>query len=297
MATLGGEHMIDAENEQVQGVSAGVPFLAVAPAQPRPDAPVVVLWHLLDPPRTIEAFSSALPLQGVDAWKIYLGLPLTGSRQPEGGMAELARLAADDAVMNVHEPISRAAALELPAVLEALAAQFPWPQRPALALVGGSLGSVVAQRALLESLPSAGWSVDAAVLVSPVSQLRPMVAALSERFNVRYDWHDAASKAADRLDFVARAAEFSSVGQPAVRLIVGAADLPDGFVEPATRLRDALKALYADPTRVDLALVDGMAHALADEPGVVRAPQTPQAAQVDRLAAEWLCRHLRGCRA
>jgi hypothetical protein len=35
-----------------------------------------------------------------------------------------------------------------------------------------------------------------------------------------------------------------------------------------------------------------MAHALAAEPGVDAAPQTPQAAAVDLLAAEWFARHL-----
>jgi hypothetical protein len=280
----------------MQGVSVGVPFLAVAPSRPRPEAPVVVLWHMMDPPRTAEAFSAALPLRGVDAWKIYLGLPLTGSRLPAGGMAELMRLAAGDAVMNLHEPISRTGAVELPAVLEALAAQLGWRHRPALALVGGSLGSVVAQRALLETIRPAGWSVDAAVLVSPVSQLRPMVNAMSERFNVAYQWHDASSAVADRLDFVARAPEFSALGQPAVRLIVGAEDHPGGFVEPATRLRDALMVAYDNPARVDLTLLAGMGHPLADEPGIERAPQTLHAAQADGLAAEWLCRHLRGCR-
>src|SRR5919197_6457180 len=39
--------------EPITGRAAGVPFIAVPPANgPRPDAPTVVGWHLLDPPRT-----------------------------------------------------------------------------------------------------------------------------------------------------------------------------------------------------------------------------------------------------
>jgi hypothetical protein len=40
-------------------------------------------------------------------------------------------------------------------------------------------------------------------------------------------------------------------------------------------------------------VVAGMGHALAEEPGVEAAPQTPAAAEVDRLASEWLGDHLR----
>ena len=38
--------------------------------------------------------------------------------------------------------------------------------------------------------------------------------------------------------------------------------------------------------------VPEMGHALGDEPGVQPAPQTPAAAEVDRLAVDWLRRHL-----
>jgi hypothetical protein len=43
---------------------------------------------------------------------------------------------------------------------------------------------------------------------------------------------------------------------------------------------------------VDRQVIPGMAHAVAEEPGVEPAPQTPQAAQVDRLAASWFTRYL-----
>ena len=283
-------------NGSTQGVAAGVPFVAVPPARARPDAPVVVLWHLLDPPRTAEALTAALPLHDVDAWRIYLGLPMTGTRLPQGGWPELGRLASADAVMKVHEPISRQAAEELPAALNALAQKLDWADRPALALVGGSLGSVVAQRALLETLPRADFQADSAVLVSPVCQLRSMVAAASKRFNVDYRWHDASKAVAEHLDFVARAQEFVAVGQPALRMIVGAEDDASGFRDPSSRLCNTLRAVYDDPSRVDMTIIDGMGHAIAEEPGTNPAPQTSYAVQVDRLVTDWFHRHLRGCR-
>jgi hypothetical protein len=51
--------------------------------------PTVVVWHLMDPPRTEAAFAAALLLAGLEAWRTYLGLPLSGSRMPPGGAEEL----------------------------------------------------------------------------------------------------------------------------------------------------------------------------------------------------------------
>ena len=74
----------------LSGIAAGVPFVALPPSGgSRPDAPVVLAWHLLDAPRTEIAFASAVPLSGLDAWRIYFGLPLSGSRMPDGGPAEI----------------------------------------------------------------------------------------------------------------------------------------------------------------------------------------------------------------
>src|SRR5918992_4876986 len=88
------------------GVAAGVPFLALPPGG-RPDAaaPIVVAWHLMDAPRTEAAFAAALPLAGLDAWRIYLGLPMFGARTPPGGPEEVMRLAYEDAVLNLYAPV------------------------------------------------------------------------------------------------------------------------------------------------------------------------------------------------
>ena len=97
---------------------------------------------------------------------------------------------------------------------------------------------------------------------------------------------------ADRLDFVAHADQTAAAGQPAIRLIVGADDDREGFIEPAGRLRAALREHYHDRSLVDLITVADMGHALADEPGTEPAPQTTAAAIVDGHTVEWLQRHL-----
>jgi hypothetical protein len=166
----------------VTGTAAGVPFLAVPPDGGPGLAPVVVAWHLMDPPRTEAAFAAALPLAGLDAWRIYLGLPMCGARLPAGGFEELMRLGYEDAVLNLQGPIA-------------------------------------------------------------------------------------------------------------------AEDDPAGFLDPARQLTTALAGRYADPTRVDVVTVPGMGHALAEEPGIEPAPQTPHAALVDRFAVDWLATHLQTPRA
>lgn len=279
---------METESRQIAGVAAGVPFVAVAPsAGPSSSAPVVVAWHLMDAPRTEAAFAAALPLEGLDAWRIYLGLPLCGSRTPPGGAEELLRLGYSDAVLNLQGPVTDQAAGEFEPALVDLRGRLDLGDGP-VGVLGGSVGAAVAQLVIAES----DVDVRAAVLVSPLVQLRPAVEAMARQFDVTYTWSDRSLEVARRLDFVARADEIARRGQPAVLLLVGGDDDPRGFLEPAEQLREALVSRYADPRRAELIVVPGMGHALADEPGVDPAPQSPQAAEVDGRAARWLQRHL-----
>jgi hypothetical protein len=82
--------------------SNGVPYLAVPPATDAATAPVIILWHLMDAPRSEAAFAAALPLDGLDAWKVYLGLPTFGARSLPGGVDEVMKLLATDAPGLVH---------------------------------------------------------------------------------------------------------------------------------------------------------------------------------------------------
>ncbi|GII80275.1 peptidase [Sphaerisporangium rufum] len=279
---------------QVSGLAAGVPFVAVPPsAVPPREAPVVVTWHLLDAPRTESAMAAALPMAGLPAWRVHLGLPMCGSRMPPGGWDEVMARAFDDAVLKLHSPIAVQAAEEFPAALAHLRKELDLAGGP-LGLVGGSLGAAVAQLVAIETGPSAGLEVAAAVLVSPVVRLHDVVTAMGRHFGTGYTWSEEARAAAARLDFLARAGELAAAGQPAIRLVVGTEDDAEGFLEPARLLRDELAARYADPARVDLHTVAGMGHAIAEEPGMAPAPQTPHAAEVERLAAAWLRAHLPG---
>jgi pimeloyl-ACP methyl ester carboxylesterase len=241
----------------------------------------------MDPPRTEGAFAAALPLDGLDAWRIYLGLPMFGSRTPPGGPDEVMRLAFEDAVMNVHGLVAAQAAGEFAAAFAELRERFELGSG-AVGLLGGSMGAAIAALVLTES----DLDVRAAVLVSPVIELHAAVDAMARRFGAAYDWHENALDVASRLDFVARADDFSQRGQPPILAIVGGDDDEAGFHAPAERLRDALARRYHDRARVALRVVPGMGHALADEPGVEPAPQTTAAKTVDGLAVDWFSRHL-----
>jgi pimeloyl-ACP methyl ester carboxylesterase len=269
------------------GVAAGVPFVAVPPSEgARASAPVVLAWHLLDPPRTERALAAALPLRGLDAWRVYLGLPLSGSRLPAGGPDELMRLGYEDAVMNIHAPVAYGAAEELAPAFAELRERLLLGDGP-VGVMGGSSGAAVAQLVLAES----DLDVRAAVLVSPVVRLRGAVGAMERRFGVTYPWSEESNAIADRLDFVARAPEIARRNDPAVLLVVGDEDDPE-FHEDAAELQAALARAGGGEDRARVVTVPGMPHALAEEPGVDPAPQTPHAAAVDRLAVDWLDRHL-----
>jgi hypothetical protein len=265
------------------GTAAGVPFLVVPPVGDRATAPVVVAWHLMDPPRTEAAFAAALPLAGLDAWRVYLGLPLHGARLPEGGLDEIMRLGYADAVQNLYGPVSAQAAEEFGPALAELRARFGFRDGP-MGLLGASLGSAVAQLVIA----GGGADVAAAVLVSPVAQLSAVVEAGGRRFGASYPWSEPSQAVADRMDFVARAAEVAAC--PAALLVVGEEDDELGFREPAARLRDALAQRSVT---TELVVVSGMGHALAEEPGIEPAPQLPAVAGVDRLAVDWFARYLR----
>lgn len=135
--------------------------------------------------------------------------------------------------------------------------------------------------------------VAAAVLISPVIQLAEVVAANERRFDVSYPWSDASKAVAARFDFVCRAGELAAGNpQPAILLVTGAEDDP-AFPQQAQRLQAALRQRYSDPQRVELASIPGMRHALATEPGIEPAPQTPDAKLVDAAATGWFRRYLR----
>lgn len=184
--------------EKFTGEAAGVPFVAVPPDGTPNGAPSVVIWHLLDPPRSEIAMQAAIPLAGLPAWRVYLGLPMSGSRLPEGGLEAFFQLGYEDAVLQQFEPIVLGAVTEFPAALADLRERLGIGPGP-LGLVGGSAGALVA----LSVLTDTDVAVSAVALVSPATRLASIVAANERRFEVTYPWSEKSRAVAAQLDFVA----------------------------------------------------------------------------------------------
>jgi dipeptidyl aminopeptidase/acylaminoacyl peptidase len=274
--------------QRITAVAAGVPYVALSPEGELEGAPLVVVWHLHDPPRSETAMAAALPLNGLPAWRVYLGLPMSGSRLPQGGLEAFLQLGYEDAVLKVFDPTCRQAVEELPSALATLRTELPVGDGP-LGLLGGSVGALVALRVLAETdLP-----VGAVALVSPAIRLAGVVGANERRFDITYPWTEQSRAVAERLDFVSRAGELVKRGA-AVLLVVGALDDEAGIRAPAEQLWQVLSR-HA-PDRTAMVTIPEMAHALAEEPGLDPAPQTPQAARVDTVVAGWFHRHLTGSR-
>ncbi|WP_372667084.1 alpha/beta hydrolase family protein [Amycolatopsis kentuckyensis] len=253
--------------EAVEGVAAGVPFVALGPADPAAPAALLAGWHLMEEPSDERAFAEAVPMSGLQAWRVYFGLPMTGARLPGGGPAELFRLASEDAVLNVFEPVTEQAVAEFPAALAELRDRLPGAGGP-LGVFGGSAGSLVA----LEVLARGDVAVEVAAVVSPVARLAPVIGRNERLFDVTYSWTPRSRAAADRYDYVRRAGELT-----VPLLLVAGADDDVAVREPAEALREKLGT--------ELVTVDGMAHEFP--------PGTPAAKAVDEAFTGWFARRLR----
>ncbi|MGX6605993.1 hypothetical protein ACWKSP_28270 [Micromonosporaceae bacterium Da 78-11] len=163
----------------LSGIAAGVPYVALPPAGGvRADAPVVLAWHLLDPPRTEVAFAAAVPLDGLDAWRIYFGLPMTGARMPEGGPVEIQRRIEDDVVLRLHRYVVDGSVEEFPAAYAAVGKELGLAEEVPLGVMGGSMGGAVAQLVLAGSRTP----IRAAVLINPVTRMRATIDGLSRQY-------------------------------------------------------------------------------------------------------------------
>jgi pimeloyl-ACP methyl ester carboxylesterase len=269
------------------GIAAGVPYVAHRPPPDCQQAPLVVVLHLMDPPRSEAAMAAALPLAGVPAWRAYLGLPMFGARMPAGDPEAFMRLGYDDALLKLLGPVVDQAARELPSAIAALRQQSPGAVGP-VGLVGGSAGAA----AILLALAEGPVSVRAVALVNAAVRAADVVAAGERVFRTTYRWSDAARRVANRLDFVHRARDIASrIPQPGVLLVNGEDDAP-AFPASADDLYEALSARWWSPEQVERCRIPGLGHALAEEPGLDPAPQTPGAAHVDEVVGTWLTRRL-----
>lgn len=259
-----------------QGSTAGrfgdLPYVAFPPANPSGESPIIVVWHMMDPPRTAAAMAAALPLADLDAWRVYLELPLFGVRMPQGGPEEVIGLLAQDAVLKLYGAVQDQAVAEFRTALGDIrtAVKSDGP----LVLVGGSAGGAIALAATAEP------DVDsvATVAINPVTRMTDLIALLEGEFAMTYNWGDEAKHVAARYDFATRASELTTP----LLLVMGENDSPE-------LARGAHDVAAAAPNAT-LVTVPDLAHALAEEPGVAPAPQTAGAAIVEQEVVAWLRR-------
>ncbi|WP_414943597.1 alpha/beta hydrolase family protein [Amycolatopsis sp. cmx-11-32] len=260
-------------NSPITGTAAGVPFTALPPDGDE-NTPLIVTWHMLDAPRSDAAFAAALPMHGLPAWRVHLGMPMCGARMVDGSMDAGLALMREDVLMSLLHPFVRQATEEFPAALASLRAQLPVDDGP-IGVLGGSLGGAVALRVLADTeIPVfAGAIVNAAVRMRSVVDLFPG----------DYLYDTESEKAVDSLDFVPKA---DVLAERAPLLIVsGERDHPD--------LRaDAIRLAEAMGDRSELLSIPGLEHPLAEEPGIEPAPQLPSAREVDAGLTAWFRRHL-----
>ncbi|MCE7001677.1 prolyl oligopeptidase family serine peptidase [Kibdelosporangium philippinense] len=186
----------------VVGFAAGVPFVALEPAGVDGPAPLVVTWHLMDEPRTDVAMAEAVPMNELPAWRVYFGLPMSGRRALSGGDEEFYALSAQDVVLNVFGPVTKQAADEFPAAVAELRKQLSISDGPVY-VAGGSAGSMVAYEVIARGeIPIAAGAV-----VSPVTQLSPVIAANERHMGITYNWSAESRQVAQYYDYVQRANE------------------------------------------------------------------------------------------
>jgi dienelactone hydrolase len=269
--------------ETITGTAAGVPFTALPPTgATEGPAPLIVTWHMLDAPRTDAAFAAALPMTGLPAWRVHLGMPMCGARMVDGRVDAIVELARKDALMAFLAPFVHRAAEEFPAALAALRDQLPVDDGP-IGILGGSLGGAVA----LEVLTTRRAPIKAVALVNPAVRIRSVVELVTSGMTGSeepYPWTAESRTAADELDFVARAAAVPA--QPPLLLVSGELDHP-ALRRDAAALVDALRERHAHPGEVELRTVPDLPHPLADEPGLEPAPQLPVAKVVDGILTQW----------
>jgi dienelactone hydrolase len=257
----------------ITGTAAGVPFTALPPADGGP-APLVVTWHMLDAPRSDAAFAAALPMAELPAWRVHLGMPMCGARMVDGSMDAGLALMREDVLMSFLWPFVRQATEEFPAALAAIRQQLPVGDGP-VGVLGGSLGGAVALRVLADT----DVPVFAGAVVNAAIRMRSVVGL----FTGDYPYDAESERAVEDLDFLARADDIA--GRAPLLVVSGERD------HPGLRA-DALRLVEAVGERAELVSIPGLAHPLADEPGIEPAPQLPVAREVDVALTRWFRRRL-----
>jgi predicted esterase len=223
--------------------------------------PPIILWHGFGPPDSERALMDALPLDDIPAVKVYLGLPMFGTRALAEG--ELVRRQKQDLGALVFEPVVMGGAKELSAVVRALEQRGCMRPGAAIGLFGFSAGGA----AVLYALAERDVRIGAAVTLNASTGLTASVEAFERVTKGSYQWTDATRRLAHRSDAVSRSTDIAAGAPPPALLIVHGAE--DAMLTPsgAVRLHEALQPLYTKsnaPQRLQLAVMPGLAHAWID---------------------------------
>ncbi|WP_338022759.1 alpha/beta hydrolase family protein [Allosalinactinospora lopnorensis] len=265
--------------QPITGSAAGVPFLAIPPAimnDPDEPAPMIIALHAFEPPRSETALAGTLPLASLPAWRFYLGLPLFGSRLPEGGVAEINRRGQEDYLIQLYGPIVEQATAEVSRVVSELRARFPIHDGP-IGLMGVGTGGAATLLALAESKLEIG----ATGVVNPIIDPTPVLKAREQRLGVAYQWSDTSRDVATWLDFISRAGDLSGRRPQSPLLIINGLQDPVIVPEHGQRLYDALAPQYPQSSLRHIVIPD-LAHTMGPEPGLEPGPPAPGNVLADR---------------
>lgn len=218
----------------IRGTAAEVPYAALPPSGR--GRRLVVVWHLLGEPDTPPGMAAALPLAGLDAWRVYLALPPRGQ--------------GPDVLLDGYAPVVLGALESFPRVVEALREQLRLDQGP-VDVVGGSAGGHVALLA----------AARAEVAVRRVAAINPAVtaSAVAAVSRQHYDWTPRSRAFADAVDLCALAGRITAP----VLLVQGEREYP--------AFRPEQLALHRALPDSRLVVVPDLEHMLVGPTGAVEA--------------------------
>jgi dienelactone hydrolase len=279
-----------------------VPVLLRSPSNPNSHTPLILLWHDFSSPNGEADIAEAFPLEQIEAWKAYLGLPLFGQRF--AGIEELMNRQMEDYVLRLLLPVIEQAMEELPKVVDGLRSHCNLDSDTNLGLFGFSAGGLAALLTLAES----NVPIQAAVLVGVTKDLSLAVATY-ERFiqsaydtlkrqypwlKPEYSWSSESEIARVRLDF-ANHSQVIVKGDPppAILFVHGAQD--EAFdLHDVEILRDRLMVEYQRvnyPERLSMQVFQHLKHAihLAANTSV---EQQQDILAMEKVIADWFTEYM-----
>jgi predicted esterase len=200
----------------------------------------IILWHGLGPPKGPLELMQALPLDEVPAVKIYLGLPLSGSRAPVESDDSLASRQAKEFATLLFQPVVLGAATELDSAVQALQRLGCIAQRQRIGLFGFSAGGTAA----LIALADRKLEFSAVVTLNAPIGLTDNVHALEQATGTRYQWTSSARDLLKRSDVIDRTRAIASDSPPPALLQVHGAKDPIVAGGGSRALYDELRPVY-----------------------------------------------------